>query len=558
MNQTLADISDMDIVTGAVRAVEGMSIMSAGMSAGLGTVRSRSGYAGEMAAQEMNRAVIESQPKKLRWGSLAAPAIPCGGVYKFAHGGSSQSWIGNLCLSSLRRLNISVGAANELSQQFWFDRCYEKRDIAPSRFETGRGRIFFNRPARVADKDPYDAQFRVLLSDLDVPRAAPPIARVVIATSPTDVVEIWRRAEAEMIASPYQTFDWYSAWLSTAGARRREEPLIVVAYNGHDQLVAVIPLVRRRTWYGLTIGEFAGGRHSNANFGLFAPSISGGINTQTMRRILYEITDRVGRIDAFCFLNMPVSWNGQETWMSKLDTQSSPSTLRATEIVRSFEEWQVTRLSRSRRKKLRQKLRYLNRNGPCRLIEGVSPLEVKRILAAFYEHKSRRFNQMKLQDPFADAGIRDFLLEAASWRPSKQLCPAIKLFALEVNGDIVSTLGAAMTRRTCSAMFLSFNDEASARVASPGDVLVAQVIDWLCEREFSHFDLGIGDAPYKDRYCGQVVPLRDFFFGTTVSGILIALILRVSMSAKRLLKRTRYARTMSVAMNRLRRLVAFR
>lgn len=403
-----------------------------------------------------------------------------------------------------------------------------------------------------------DARSCARLSEPAAPETgSSPIAKITIATNLADVEELWRRAEVEMIASPYQTFGWYSAWLATVGARRHHEPIIVVAYDERGHPIAILPLVKRRAWRGLVLCEFAGGRHSNANFGLFAPSLSGFIDARTMRWILHDTNRQVGRIDAFCFVNMPFHWRGQESWVSKAGGQPSPSSLHATTIARTFEEWRAAWLSPSRTKKLRQKLHYLSRIGPTRLVEGFSQIEVERILAAFYKHKSQRFAQLGLDDPFAEADIKDFIRTAAARSPGDRPGAAIELFALEVNGNIVSTLGAAITGQTCSAMFLSFDDDASVRAASPGELLVAQVIQRLCERGFSHFDLGIGEAPYKDRYCADVVPLHDFFFGTTFSGILIANALRASTSVKRILKKLGYSRTIAVMMTRLRSFFAF-
>lgn len=388
--------------------------------------------------------------------------------------------------------------------------------------------------------------------------ACSPIASIAIATNPADVEEIWRSAEGELIASPYQSYAWYTAWLATAGARRRQDPVIIVAFDSCDQPIAILPLIKRRSWSGLVICEFAGGRHSNANLGLFAPSLSGFADARTMRWVLRETTRCVGRIDAFSFVNVPLYWRGQENWMTKVGGQPSPSSAHATTIACTFEEWQAAHLSPSRRKKLRQSLNYLHRLGPTRLVEGSNSMEIERILTAFYEHKRRRFAQLGLDDPFAEADIKDFIRTASAWSSGDRPGPAIELFALEVNGNIVSTLGAAITGQTCSAMFLSFDDDASVRAASPGEFLVAQVIQKLCERGFSHFDLGIGEASYKDRYCAEVVPMRDFFLGTTFSGILTANALGASTSVKRILKKLGYSRTITVMMTRLRHFFAFR
>lgn len=153
-----------------------------------------------------------------------------------------------------------------------------------------------------------------------------------------------------MIASPYQSYAWYTAWLATAGAQRREEPVIIVAFDSQDRPIAILPLIKRRTWGGLVVCEFAGGRHSNANLGLFAPPLSGLPDARTMRWVLRETTRRIGQTDIFCFANVPLYWRGQETWITKVGGQPSPSSVHATTLACAFAEWQATHLSASRRK----------------------------------------------------------------------------------------------------------------------------------------------------------------------------------------------------------------
>ena len=140
--------------------------------------------------------------------------------------------------------------------------------------------------------------------------------------------------------------------------------------------------------------------------------------------------------------------------------------MHATPIDQPFEQWEAAWLSPSRRKKLRQQRTHFKRMGPIRLVEGASRKEVERILAAFYEQKSRRFAELGFDDPFADPPIRDFLCAAARAGLNKQSSPTMALFALEVDGIIASTLGAAVIGKTCSAMFLSHDDSLPFRAAS--------------------------------------------------------------------------------------------
>ena len=142
-----------------------------------------------------------------------------------------------------------------------------------------------------------DALLRARLSECSALLTdAWPITKITVATNLADVELLWRSAEEEMISSPYQTFGWYSAWLATVGAREHCEPVIIVAYDEHDEPIAILPLVKRRLWNGLVLCEFAGGRHSNANFGMFSTSFRSVVTAKAMRQILYKTSRLAGRV----------------------------------------------------------------------------------------------------------------------------------------------------------------------------------------------------------------------------------------------------------------------
>jgi CelD/BcsL family acetyltransferase involved in cellulose biosynthesis len=57
-----------------------------------------------------------------------------------------------------------------------------------------------------------------------------------------------------------------------------------------------------------------------------------------------------------------------------------------------------------------------------------------------------------------------------------------------------------------------------------------------CELGLATFDLGIGEAHYKNLFCGDAEPLFNSFLPLTSKGRLLALTLRVGAGAKRAIK----------------------
>jgi CelD/BcsL family acetyltransferase involved in cellulose biosynthesis len=201
-----------------------------------------------------------------------------------------------------------------------------------------------------------------------------------------------------------------------------------------------------------------------------------------------------------------------------------------------FPEWSRRTLSARRRKKLRQKAKKLSGLGPVSAVKAHNTDETSRILRAFHEQKRRRCAHLGIRNPFEAAEIRRFLEQATNMRSRSQL-PAIELFCLKVDENIVATLGVTSLARSSSIMFLSFDMNATASRFGPGEYLLWKVIERLCSEECERFDLGIGEASYKDRFCQQPIRLKDVYIGLTPPGRIYALALRIHCTAKFIFKR---------------------
>jgi CelD/BcsL family acetyltransferase involved in cellulose biosynthesis len=77
-----------------------------------------------------------------------------------------------------------------------------------------------------------------------------------------------------------------------------------------------------------------------------------------------------------------------------------------------------------------------------------------------------------------------------------------------------------------------------------------------CERGLTTFALGIGEAHYKDSFCGDVEPLFDSFLPVTTLGSMGATVLRTAYAAKRQIKNS--DKMWSAAQTVRRRLIAMR
>ena len=114
----------------------------------------------------------------------------------------------------------------------------------------------------------------------------------------------------------------------------------------------------------------------------------------------------------------------------------------------------------------------------------------------------------------------------------------LEAHALTLDGRVVATYVGVACRGRFSVLANSFDaDEAVAR-CTPGEILLTALLENLARRGFTHFDLGIGEAQYKEAVCDEAIELYDTVLAVSPVGALAAPLLRASLACKRSIKRT--------------------
>jgi CelD/BcsL family acetyltransferase involved in cellulose biosynthesis len=124
---------------------------------------------------------------------------------------------------------------------------------------------------------------------------------------------------------------------------------------------------------------------------------------------------------------------------------------------------------------------------------------------------------MGLPNPFEDNATQAFL-RAAALAGLAEGRPAIELHALMLGDRIVAAFGAAVDDILCCGMFTSFDADPAIARASPGELLMLEVIHFQCGQGRRAFDLGVGEARYKNSLCDEVEELVDVTLPITARG----------------------------------------
>jgi CelD/BcsL family acetyltransferase involved in cellulose biosynthesis len=379
--------------------------------------------------------------------------------------------------------------------------------------------------------------------------AGRPFASVSVHTSLDAPLSAWRELAATAEMTPYQSPDWILPWLDTVGASLGIAPLIVVARDDAERPVALLPLGLEKQG-SLRVASFLGAKDSNFNMGLFKPG------SVWSRETLTELLRRAAAasdspVDLFAFRNQPREWQGTANPLMALSGQASPSFAYKTALVRDPEAFIKAHLSRDTRKKLRQKMNRLRALGAVSVIEARSPAERTEILDAFEAQRTER-NRAAGIGAEALPALRGFLDRTVG-----QDGP-VTFFGLRCGNRIVATLGGLRHAGRFSGMLTSFTAEADVARASPGELLLAEVMRQHCAAGFATFDLGIGEARYKETYCPEAEELFDSLVALTPRGHLFARGEGLRLNLKRAIKQSRWAWPLVQRLRRFRAAVATR
>jgi CelD/BcsL family acetyltransferase involved in cellulose biosynthesis len=380
-----------------------------------------------------------------------------------------------------------------------------------------------------------------------VPAVAGRIARVEVFDDMEGAEPHWRALErAHALATPYQRFEFLSLWQQYVGVEEGFTPFIVVGFDVLGTPLFLLPL-GARPMARCTVIEFLGGKHANFNMGLWRRDMAAAINGEALRAVLDRLA---GRADAMLLRNQSLTWEGATNPFALLPHQRAANHGFSGALAPDFESLLRARTNAATRKKMRKKERTLAGYGAVRFERAETPAQISRVLDAFFKQKGARMQRIGVTDVFAEADVRRFVEAAAAQRLADGN-PLIELYSLSVDDIIAATMGGIAGDGRFCGMFNSIIDGPYA-VESPGEQLILNLVRLCCERGLATFDLGIGDAHYKNLFCGDAEPLFDSFLPLSRAGRLLAPAAAFTESLKRAIKQHAMLWSMVRGLRRLR------
>lgn len=360
---------------------------------------------------------------------------------------------------------------------------------------------------------------------------------------------LWDAMRPGSVSTAYQSHAWVSTYFQHVGRPAGAQALVVALVDGEGAPQLLLPL-QVETKLGLRIARCVGGAHANFNM----PVLAAGTplpDADVLRRLLMQAGRSAG-LDLFALVRQPVLWRGRANPLAALDSRRSASDGHALTLGPASGGGFAVRMSKDRRRKLLQKRRILETQAGISHHRARSGDEAAALLDVFFVQKTRRMRALGLDDPFAPAGIQAFLRSGARF-PDPDGAPLIELHALQSRFGILAIYGLLLHEDGCSALFNSFDGPPDIVRHGPGLVLLHDIVHDLARRGCSYFDMGAGDAPYKQEVCNEPLLLADSLIPVTAKGRLAAGIGRQALGLKGTIKRSP---RLWQAVGRLRRLRA--
>jgi CelD/BcsL family acetyltransferase involved in cellulose biosynthesis len=345
---------------------------------------------------------------------------------------------------------------------------------------------------------------------------------------------IWEALAAEGHTTPYQQFRFCEAFFRHVEAGEGASAVLISVHDASETPIMLLPLSIRRVG-PVRIARFIGGEHANFSMPVCGHRAAA-LRAGDIRALLQDVARRAG-IDLYAFRHQPGDWQGFANPLALIGGQPSPSFGHKLELQADAEALFRALQSKDTRRKLRQKETKLAAMGRLDYRRAETAEEARAILATFHDLRAARFAAQGIDNPFASRDIHDFLDEAVTAGLDSGT-PPVELHALMLDDRAIAIFGMVTDQTRISGLLTAFDTSGDLARYSPGDILLNRMIAECCARGFRTFDLGAGEAHYKDKVCKDIEPLTDAVIPATLAGRAAGAVLRLAIGLKRGLKQS--------------------
>jgi CelD/BcsL family acetyltransferase involved in cellulose biosynthesis len=308
----------------------------------------------------------------------------------------------------------------------------------------------------------------------------------------------------------YQSKEFLDIWLDTIGKASRIEPYLIVVRDGAGRPVLYLPLAIE-TKFNVRLLRFMDCGVADYN----APIVAAGrtLSRQEFHEVWAEVLALLPGFDVIDLKKIANDVAGAVNPLTYLDCTPFGESGHAIVLNRLRDQIDTRRTVVRLRRKLQSHAKGLNRIGEARFIDNPAAAEAARVAERLLELKRRKYQRTSTPDFLTAPGVERFYREMMS--PGR-LGKISHLSALTVGDTVASAHLGFIGRGRFYYVFPAYDTEFGRyRV---GHLLLQHLIDQSVTQDFDTFDLGVGDASYKNKWATHHVAMHSHERAATAAG----------------------------------------
>ena len=308
----------------------------------------------------------------------------------------------------------------------------------------------------------------------------------------------------------FQSREFLDIWLDTIGKARRIEPCFVVVRDAEGRPVLYLPLIIE-TKFNVRLLRFTDCGVADYNAPIVAADRT--LSRQEFHEVWADVLARLPSFDVIDLKKIASDVAGALNPLTYLDCTSFGDSGHAIVLARLRDRTDTRRTEARLRHKLQNYAKGLSQFGEPRFVVNPEAAEAARVAERLLELKRRKYQRTSTPDFLAAPGVECFYREMLS--PAR-LGTISHLSALTV-GDTVASAHLGFIGRGRFYYIFPAYDTAFGR-HRVGHLLLQHLIDQSVTRDFETFDLGIGDASYKNKWATHHLALHSHERAVTAAG----------------------------------------
>ena len=308
----------------------------------------------------------------------------------------------------------------------------------------------------------------------------------------------------------FQSREFLDIWLDTIGKASGIEPYFIVVRDAEERPVLYLPLTIE-TKFNVRLLRFMDCGVADYNAPIVAADRA--LSRQEFHEVWADVLALLPGFDVIDLKKIASDVAGAVNPLAYLDCTPFGESGHSIVLTRLRDQTDTRRSVVRLRRKLQSCAKGLNQIGETRFIVNPTAAEAARVAERLLELKRRKYQRTSTPDFLAAPGVERFYREMIS--PAR-LGKISHLSALTI-GDAVAAAHLGFIGRGRFYYIFTAYDTAFGR-HRVGHLLLQHLIDQSVAQDFDTFDLGIGDASYKNKWATHRLALHSHQRAVTAAG----------------------------------------